>query len=141
MILQKIDCAGDELRWKSDRGNLEIRRPAKGVILFVEVGFLDKEFAPIIQEHLEAMLKGGEQPEIFVDAYDLEGYDSEVRIGATEWLKTNRDKVRKQHMLVRSRLTKMGLSVASMALGGVLEGYADRPSFDRAYRAAVGSGR
>ena len=137
MSVRKVDCGPGELGWDSDRGSLRIRHGARHVILFVEAGFLVKDFAPLITEHLDGAVRGGARPEIFVDAYDLEGYDSEVRLGATNWLKTHKSAVRKQHMLVRSRLTKMGLSVASLALGGVLEGYADRDAFEREYRRAV----
>lgn len=137
MPIARAECGDNELGWDSERGKLRIRRPAKDVVLFVETGFLEKGFAPLITDHLDAALGDGARPEIFVDAYDLDGYDPEVRVGSTNWLKQHHELVRKQHMLVRSRLTKMGLSVASMTLGGVLVGHSDRATFQREYRRAV----
>ncbi|MEZ4220217.1 MAG: hypothetical protein R3B13_04750 [Polyangiaceae bacterium] len=40
-------------------------------------------------------------------------------------------------MLVRSRLTKMGLTMVSLALGGVIKGYHTRQQFENELAAAI----
>lgn len=127
----------DGTRWESDRGSLEASLPAPNVVVFVEQGFLVGSFAPHIVNTLNGVLSKGIRPHIFVDCYDLVGYDSEVRVASTNWLKQHRDDVVCQHMLVRSKLTKMGLSVASLALGGVLVGHSTRASFDAELQSVV----
>ena len=122
----------DERGWESDRGSLTIRRPRLDLIVFVEAGHLEEGFAPLIEEASNQALECKLPLHIFVDAYDLTGYAPSVRKGPTDWLNRNRASVAVQHMLVRSKLTKMGLSVASLALGGLLRGHASRASFRQA---------
>ena len=55
----------------------------------------------------------------------------------TEWLKKNSARVVAQHMLVKSQIARMGLSVAGLALGAVIKGYVDRRSFEDALRRTV----
>jgi hypothetical protein len=116
--------------WRSERGFLEVRRPSSTVVLFIEEGYLESDFADPIAGALDAALAERGKLHIFVDAYNLDGYEPRVRTSATEWLKAHRARVEVQHMLVRSKITRMGLSVASLALGGVLQGHSARATFD-----------
>ena len=120
MLVVAEPLGPDERAWRSDRGSLRIRRPRLDLIVFIETGHLEAQFAPLIEDASNQAL---------VDAYDLTGYAPSVRKGPTDWLNRNRSSVAVQHMLVRSKLTKMGLSVASLALGGLLRGHASRASF------------
>jgi hypothetical protein len=130
MIREVEGSAKGATAWRSDRGFLEVRRPSAAVVHFIEEGYLEADFADLIQAALDRALEQGEKLHIFVDAFDLEGYDPRVRASATDWLREHRARVVVQHMLVRSKITRMGLSVASLALGGVLEGHSARASFD-----------
>lgn len=121
-----------EEAWRSDRGSLRIRRPRPEVLIFVEEGHLESGFAPLIRKASNDALRVGKPIYMFVDAYNLSGYAPEVRKVSTNWLSVNRQSVAVQHMLVRSKLTKMGLSVASLTLGGLIQGHASRASFRQA---------
>ncbi len=101
----------------------------KQVLIFLEEGHLDDRFAPHIAEASNNALGCGLPLHLFVDAFDLVGYSPAVRKGPTDWLLAHRSRVAVQHMLVRSKITKMGLSVASLALGGLIRGHASRVSF------------
>ena len=118
-----------EQAWKTDRGSLRIRRPLPDVLVFIEEGHLDNAFATLIADASKDALKCPTPLHLFVDAYDLVSYTPDVRKGPTDWLMANQSRVAVQHMLVRSKITKMGLSVASLALGGLLKGHASRASF------------
>lgn len=129
-MLQVVETSDTtEQAWKTDRGSLRIRRPLPEVIVFIEEGHLDNAFASLIKEASNNALKCPKPLHLFVDAYDLVSYTPDVRKGPTDWLMANRSRVALQHMLVRSKITKMGLSVASLALGGLLKGHASRASF------------
>lgn len=129
-MLQVVETSdATEQAWKSDRGSLRIRRPLPEVLVFIEEGHLDGAFASLIAEASNNALKCPEPLHLFVDAYDLVSYTPDVRKGPTDWLMANRSRVAVQHMLVRSKITKMGLSVASLALGGLLKGHASRATF------------
>lgn len=116
--------------WRSERGFLEVRRPSATVVVLIEEGYLESDFADPIANALDAALEQRGKLHIFVDAYDLDGYEPRVRTAATEWLKAHRARVEMQHMLVRSTIARMGLSVASLELGGVLQGHSTRATFD-----------
>ena len=129
MLERTEPLKANESAWKSTRGLLRIQRPLKQVVVFIEEGHLDSDFAPLIADASNTALKCGLPLHLFVDAYDLIGYAPSVRKGPTDWLMEHKARVEVQHMLVRSKLTKMGLSVASLAVGGILKGYSSRASF------------
>ncbi len=120
-----------ERAWESSRGKLIVRTPTRGVVVFIETGFLHDDFAEKLTTSLDAALAVASKLEIFVDAAKLEGYSPLIRIAPSDWLKAHIHQVTKQHMLVASRITRMGLSVASLALGGVLVGYTDQAAFEK----------
>lgn len=140
-MLRELPRTADEIGWATDRGELRIRRPTPLVLVFVETGYLDAEFAPhIVNANDEAVL-GGMKPHIFVDCESLEGYAPPIRTEPTKWLQRNHKRVLKQHMLVRSAVVRMGLSIASLTLGGIITGYTDRQAFDGALEEAIVSTR
>ena len=120
-----------ERSWESPRGKVIARTPARGVLVFIETGFLHDDFAEKLILCLDGALVPGRKLELFVDAAKLEGYTPLIRTAPSDWLKAHLNQVSKQHMLVASRITRMGLSVASLALGGVLVGYTDKGDFER----------
>lgn len=127
----------DGKSWKSARGELTIEHPTPLVVLFLEKGFLDADFANHIVAAMEASLRAPSRPTFFVDCESMDGYDPVVRSKATQWISRNRERIVAQHMLVKSRFAKMGLSVASLMLGGVIVGHYERDTFERALRAAI----
>jgi hypothetical protein len=120
-----------------ERGELTIQRPAPGVLLYIEKGYLEGSRGELIVGAMERELKFASKLTIFVDGEHLEGYDPPIRTMPTDWLKKNTARVECQHMLVRSQIAKMGLSVAGLVLGAVIKGYTDRRAFEQALRAAV----
>ncbi len=136
-MLERVESSNGEEGWKSGRGELRIVHPAPGLVVFRETGFLTADFAEHVERHSNQAAERASKIQIFVDAYDLVGYDPEIRNSATSWLKAHMDVVDAQHMLVNSRLTKMGLTVASLALGGVIKGYHTRQPFENELAAAI----
>src|SRR5688500_12135223 len=118
MIREVPGDAPSERVWESDRGRLVVREVSPAVTLFIEQGFLDRGFAALVKSAYDAALARHGRPSIFVDAEHLEGYDPEIQLSATQWLKEHKAHITIQHMLVRSRLTRLGLAVAGLALGG-----------------------
>lgn len=114
-----------------------VRRPAPGVLVFVESGYLVGARADEIARALDAELRLHRRLTIFVDGEHLEGYDPPIRTVPTDWLKKHSANVVCQHMLVRSRIAKMGLAVAGLVLGAVIQGHTERRTFDVALREAV----
>jgi hypothetical protein len=136
MIKQVPGAAGEE-RWVSDRGELRIRRPAPLVLLYVETGFLEADFSPLISRAMDGALKAQGKPLFFVDAEALDGYEPTIRAESSAWIKKHSSQIACQHMLVKSRLAKMGLAVVSMLLGGIIVGHEKRQTFEAALRQAI----
>ena len=136
-MISELPSSPEEQAWKSERGELRIRRPTPLVVVFIERGFLESAFAANITAAMNEAVRGGAKPHFFVDGEHLDGYDPEIRTQASGWLGNNREKIVVQHMLVKSRLAKMGLAVASLMLGGVIQGHHERKSFDEALQAAI----
>lgn len=137
MIREVAASQPDEQVYQSERGQLIIRKYRAPVILFIEQGFLEKGFAHHIERAQNELLQQGGKPSIFVDAEALKGYEPEIQSSATQWMKANKSRITAQHMLVDSLITRMGLSVASLALGGVIKGYTSRPEFEAALKRAA----
>lgn len=140
-MLTRVETPSGDESWTSPRGTLTIRHPAPGVVLFIEKGFLIGDFAAHIKAHSDRVLEESPNITLFVDAYELEGYDPEIRNAGSAFLKEHGHKVVAQHMLVRSRLTKMGLSVVSLMFGGLIKGHHDRNSFDGELAGSIRSAR
>ncbi len=140
-MLSRVEAPLGEESWTSPNGTLVIKHPAPGVVVFVEKGFLVAPFAEHIGRHSDTALQEADKIQLFVDAYELDGYDPEIRNAGSAFLKQHPDRVAAQHMLVRSRLTKMGLSVVSLMFGGLIKGHHERISFDAELAGAIRSAR
>ena len=141
-MIREIQGSGpNEHIYQSDRGRLIIREYGNSALLFIEQGFLEKGFVEHIERVQNEVLQRGGKPSIFVDAENLDGYEPDLQTSATQWMKANKGRITAQHMLVRSRLTQLGVAVASLALGGIIKGYTSRPQFEEALKqAATNSG-
>ena len=122
-------------RFDSGRGQAETQVLKPDVIYLKVTGHLDKAtgaFALGNVQKMAAAARGG-RITVFCDWADMSGYDSEVRATFTQWVASNRTTV-KFHLLVASKIVSMGVSVANLALDGVLIGYTNRTAFDAAMR-------
>ena len=74
----------------------------------------------------------------FWDLGKLSKYHSEVRICATRLLLAQRHKVLSLHTFTRSKLVSMGVAVANLALGGIVQIHPDKESYEAALRERLG---
>lgn len=63
-----------------------------------------------------------------------ESYESEARVALTEFTRECQRDLIESHILVRSKLFAMGMSVANLMLGGSLVVHTDRQAFSKARR-------
>jgi len=127
--------------WQGERGDLIVSYPAKTVILFRYTGHISAGVMPTIVTSVDRVLRTRIRPDIFVDLYEVTGYDSQYRIEVTRWGDTIRERVGTFMLLVRSKLVAMGVSVSNLALGGFMTATAKRSQFDIALAAATRRGR
>lgn len=104
------------------RGTLSIWLPRPGLLATHASGHLS-----LAQIH--AIIAAGDQTRgegtllAFHDFFEVQTYDSAARTAMTAWGFRIRASVERVHFAIGSRLVRMGISVASMALGGMLVTY------------------
>lgn len=116
------------------RAIVTIRRPAKHIELIRCDGYAEAIHIELILKNREAILAECGRIALFDDLEDLRGYDSGVRLRLTDWGKKHRAQIVAFHILTRSRLVAMGVTVANLALGGHIRAHTNRASFDVALR-------
>lgn len=79
-------------------------------------GFATGEVADHILEALQGCVAQGGPLEVFDDWEHAIGYDPIVRTKLTGWMATHGGHVRATHVLVKSKVVAMGLTVANMLL-------------------------
>jgi hypothetical protein len=120
-------------RYTSSRGEAVTALPKADVMVLKVTGHLDRPMGLHVLDFASRAALSTKKLHIFCDWAEMTGYESDVRSAFTQWAATHRSKVT-FHLLVGSKLVAMGVSVANLALGGILVGYTNRASFDAALR-------
>jgi hypothetical protein len=122
-------------------GSVHCSEPAPGVLVVVARGHLSSTLIPRVLAWRDQALSRTATVDIFDDAAELESYDSEARVLLTGWSAKNRKNIREHHILLRSRLVAMGVSVANLAVGGHIRPHTSRPAYETALARIVARGR
>ena len=125
------------IRIESRRGIGLYQEPVKGIVVYRVEGFADVELFRLLLPDLQAALTQAGSIEFFADAGRMDAYDSQFRIGWVNWFIKNKKNFVDIHVLVQSKLGRMGVSVANLATGGMLRSYDSVASFDAALRKRV----
>lgn len=126
--------ADEHIRWS--RGELRVKT-SENVVYMSLNGYLDKDYVTNITQPVDKLILAGMKPLIFNDWWEMTGYDTDARLKLTDWIFWIRGKIVGSHILVRSKIVSMGVSIANLALGGMLTVYTDRQEFSLAYHRAV----
>lgn len=126
---------------RTPRGSLGIWTPALGFVITRIAGHGEKEFSEPIITAFERCLEQTQSVRLFFDTGDLVTYDSDLRLNLTGRFLKDRKRIANLDVLVRSKLVAMGVSVANLALGGIVTSHAVREPFSAALdRALVTAG-
>lgn len=123
--------------WKTTRGDAAAWVPASGLLVTRATGHLDAELASkliaagndVVREHGTLLA--------FHDWQKITTYDGDARKLLTTWGVSIRGKVERVHILTGSKLVRMGVAVASIALGGMMVAYENRTVFEVLLRAGI----
>jgi hypothetical protein len=85
-------------------------------------------YVSAILRRSDAACRMSSRPVFFVDFWEMPTYDSGFRVEWTEWALKHRSS--DWHVSQRSRLVHMGLTVANLALGGILNIYDKRADYE-----------
>jgi hypothetical protein len=120
-----------------ERGGVRVWQPARGVIAASLRGHVSAAAMPPMIERLDAFGAARRVTHHFFDLWDMEGYDSAVRVDLTQYFVKHRAFIGALHTCTRSRIVRMGVTVANVALGIVTQ-HEDRAAFEAALVRAVG---
>lgn len=111
------------------RGRLALWVLDPGLLIFQIVSHGDESFVEPVVEGLERCLRQSPHVQLFVDTELMTTYDSELRTRVTAALLAERPRIAGLHIVVRSKLVAMGVSVANLALGGLMTIHKDFATF------------
>jgi hypothetical protein len=138
--MQEREELPDGVRISDGRGIITLRYPAPHVELIRCEGYARSEHIDEVLASRERIVRTHGKLAIFDDLEDLRGYDSDVRTKLTAWSRENRPKIVAFHILVRSKIVAMGVSLANMAIGGAIVAHTRRADFEAALAREVRGG-
>lgn len=118
-------------------GAAKVERLTPTVVRVVLAGRLGSPAGDHVAARIDEEMKGRTGQRLFWDLEHVEWYDSAVRVEATKALLRNRARFVELHAYATSKLVAMGVSVANMALGGIVQMHKTRLSFDGRMRQAM----
>jgi hypothetical protein len=121
----------------TDRGFVRVARPVEGVVLTRVEGFASLELGATLIAWVDEAFGEGTPLTVFHDWELAEGYEPALRPRFTDWYLHVRSKTSGIHVLTRSKLVTMGVSLVSIATGNEIRAYRERKPFERALEAAV----
>lgn len=121
----------------AERGKATLEQRGPQVLVVTIGGHADGELSRALFSAIRAAVERIGVADVFINTAAMTSYDKEMRLDGVEWVREQRRLLRSVHVLVRSPIVKMGLSVANLALGGFLKGHDRTTSFDRALADAI----
>jgi len=125
-----------DFREASDgRGTLRTYRISSTVYVTRATGHMRGVHGDLFLAYAERMI-GGTAAKVFVfhDWLDMTGYEASTRHRITAWATRHIDRFAAIHVALRSKLVAMGVHVANLALGGVVQVHGDLASLEEALR-------
>lgn len=128
---REILADGTVLQMGAD-GCTVLQRLASGVILFTAVGAFETTALDSPMKEFDRELEAAGSLTLFLNLTERRGVAHSSRQVWSDWGRRHRDRIR-AHVLVRSKLVDMALSVMAMLAGGVrLKSYSDVRAFEAA---------
>jgi hypothetical protein len=126
--LESYPLPQNGVAWRHGRGCIGLWAPCPVLFVMRMQGHGHAEFAAAILEAYHT-LKQHTSIHVFVDAELLESYDSRLRTELTAGFLPDRGRLVSFHVLLRSKIVAMGISVANLALGGIVHTTNDARKF------------
>lgn len=123
--------------WTTGRGEVSTWILAPGLFATRATGHIELELSSKIVAAGNDVIREHGKLLAFHDWQGLLTYESDARKQLTDWGVAIRGKVERVHLLTGSKLVRMGVAVASIALGGMLTAYDDRRAFEKLLAEAI----
>lgn len=104
-----------------------------GVVLVTGIGYNSGECAPLVTAELSRAIPATGKLTPFVNLSEQTGQASVAREWWADWAKQNRSRLTTTHMLVRSKMMDMAISVLVMLIGSeMVRTHSNRSTFEAA---------
>lgn len=123
--------------WKNDKAALATWSPVRCVYVTRLDGHVDDDVAQQLVKNGNDVLERGGKLVAFHDWSSVTSYDSLARKTLTDWGLAIRGDVLGVHIYVTNKIVRMGVSVASMVLTGMLVSHADPAAFRACMREEI----
>jgi hypothetical protein len=124
-------------RFAEREGEGLVWTPGQGVVVVSLGGIVRSELSVPVIECLDEQRGSHRSLALFFDASRVERYESGFRIALTEHFIANRKVISSLEVFARSRLVSMGISVASLALGGLIKASKSADEFKQSLETAL----
>jgi hypothetical protein len=127
--------------WKTDRGEVSTWILAPGLYATRAAGHIEVELSSKIVAGGNEVIREHGKLLAFHDWQGIQTYETDARKQLTDWAIGIRGKVERVHLLTGSKLVRMGVAVASIALGDMVTAYEDRTVFEKLLQDAIAATR
>ncbi len=97
-------------------------------------GLATADFPREIQARLDPWVAAGTRITLFIDAAELKSYETEFRSLWADWMRSNGAQIDAVHILFKSKLVEMGISIVNPFVGGFIVPWSDVDGFETALR-------
>lgn len=119
--------------FRSSKFTLILTRLAPSVVLSTAIGYNSGDSAPLITAEMSRLIPATGKLHSFVNLSQQTGQASAAREWWAAWVKQNRPQLGVTHMLVRSKVMDMAISVTAMIIGGgQIKSHSSPASFEAA---------
>lgn len=123
--------------WTTAHGEVSTWIVAPGLFASRAAGHIDAELAGKVVATGNEVIREYGSLLAFHDWQNIRTYEGDARKELTQWGIAIRGKVERVHLLTGSKLVRMGIAVASIALGGMVVAYEDRTVFEKLLSDAI----
>jgi hypothetical protein len=127
----RIEHHGNRMLLSTSRGTATIEELAPGFILGHYDGLAAESMVRPIARLLDQRVGEGRRIAIAVNALNMGSYETGYRKGWSDWMSKNRPHLDVVLILFRSNLVRMGISIVSMIINGMIQPFSDPHAFDR----------
>jgi len=113
---------------KTDKTSLKLVHQADGVFLSRVAGHWEHATLKAFYDFAETCATQDGKIWWFADFWELENYETQVRVDLTRWV---RDRTEGVQTVFRSKIVAMGVQVARLVAGAKIKVHPDRAQFER----------
>lgn len=135
-ISRALIAPANAQRVETARGSIAYWEPRASVYVTDVRGYMSHEMAALIIERADRLYRPGVQLQGFHNWFAMTNYESSCRVDLTAWVLRRRAQT-VLHIGVSSRLVAMGVAVANLALGSLIDVHTAPSSLELALGASL----